>query len=623
MTGLRLFRHVFKHPLPRLPEVPDARPAAAEGLSVSPYIVTNRSLGGIPAPRRSGIMSLGIAALLIAGGNVLSIANGSLHASQENQVLASAELDPSDRSQLMYEIMIAELAGRRGYLDIANEGYNAAAKRTTDPRVSERATKLAVFSRNWDQAEEAGIRWSKLDEGNPEVHQILSQVYLRKADPASAAIQLSALIDNSDEEIESALQGIYSSLIREPDKATALSAMSQLRDRFPQEVAAHLGLSRLALAQGDRETALEAADEAVALDANDGEAMLVRAEVLMSLGRGVEGLEQLEAAVERNPDDVNLHLGLARLLVDAGRYDEAAVELDSIFEKAPDDAQAIFTIGLLGLESKRNVAAERYFKQLLTLGEYESEAHYYIARIADSQQEYKKAISHYEQVLAGDSFVDAQIRAAELYGMTDQVELARERLQMLTRNNGDPSMQPRFIRAEARILRESGDVEEAISVLTGGLEKFPENGDLLYTRALIAERHGDKAMFESDLRTLIANEPENAHALNALGYFFVDANVNLEEAEELLVKANALLPQDAAILDSVGWLYYRQGKIEEALEYLRQAYEQFQDAEIAAHLGEVLWVSGEQESAREVWDKAVAESPEDAKLKSVIERFVQ
>ena len=160
-------------------------------------------------------------------------------------------------------------------------------------------------------------------------------------------------------------------------------------------------------------------------------------------------------------------------------------------------------------------------------------------------------------------------------------------------------------------------------MLTAGLAQFENHGSLLYTRALMAERQGDIDMFHSDLETLIEAEPENAHALNALGYHYADGDYNLDEAQVLLEKANRLLPQDPAILDSLGWLYYRQGKIKSALQFLEAAYDVLPDPEIAGHLGEVLWVDGEQDSARKVWEKALAESPHDDKLKRVIERFVQ
>ena len=351
----------------------------------------------------------------------------------------------------MYEIMIAELAGRRGYLNIAIEGYSSASGRTNDARVSERATRLSVYGRNWPVALESANRWKELDAENPEVFRILSQVHLRSGNGEAAADEMVGLIDLSDEPVDAVVEDLYTMLTREADSATALLAMRKLRDRLPEEKATNIAYARLAMSHSERQVALEAVEKALEIDPDSNEALIVRAQVLMSLGRGDEGLEQLDAAVKKNPSDVNLRLGLARLLVDAERYDEAEVEFEEIYTRAPDDPQAMFTIGLLGLESKRNAAAATYFEQLLTLGEYESEAHYYLARIADSQQKYEEAIEHYEQVVSGESLFDAQIRAAELYATTGDLEKGQERIAEL-RQSSNEAVIPRLIRTEARML---------------------------------------------------------------------------------------------------------------------------------------------------------------------------
>lgn len=573
---------------------------------------------------RNRYLPLAIALMSVAGVNALPGSSRLALAADDTASPTEPvqQLSPADRAQLMYEILIAELAGRRGYLDIATEGYRSASERTNDPRIAERATKLAIYGRDWTQALDSGNRWSNLAPANLEALEILTQVYLRQGDAKGASDKMFSLVERSDSPIEITVDLLYGTVVRESDSDTAIEAMGYLRDRLPGEVSTNLAYSRLALNKGEREQALDAIEKALELDPENGEARLVRAQALMSLGRGQEGIADLQSAVKDSPGDTNLHLGLARLLVDAERFDEAAAEFEAIFETAGDDPQAVFTIGLLGLESKRNTAAARYFERLLELGEYESEAHFYLARIADSQQNYDEAIEHYEAVVAGDSFYDAQIRAAELYGLTDRLDLARARISELKQSSPEDFL-PQLIRAEARLLSEAGQGDEGIEVLTAGLQQFENHGSLLYTRALLAERQGDVEMFQSDLKILITAEPDNAHALNALGYHYADNDTNLDEAQVLLEKANRLLPQDPAILDSVGWLYYRQGRIVEALQFLEAAYDVLPDPEIAGHLGEVLWVGGEQESARKVWDKALAESPQDDKLKSVIERFVQ
>jgi len=568
--------------------------------------------------RRSSVGSSALVCALLAGCNLLPV----------SQTPAFAGNDPngsSEQAQLMYEVMVAELAGRRGMLDIATEGYFSASQKSPDPRVSERATRLAIWSRAWQQAEEAGIRWAELDPENSEVRQLLSQVYLRQGDSRSASKQLSLLIKMSEaqDDLRQIMQSIFSLLVREPNRTVAIAAMTQLRDQHANDSYANLALAQLAFNAKDSDLATESVDRAIALDARNGEAHLLRAQILSAKGDIDEGFTELAAAVEADSENLDLRLGYARLLVESGRYKRAAEELEALYELAQDNGGALFSIGLLALESRRTESAEKYFHRLLELDDYTNEAHFYLATIADSRFDHATAIEHYESVSAGDSFVNAQIRAAELYGTTGRLEIARERLQQLAAENPDAEIRPQLIRTEARILLDAGDAPEAVKVLTKGVESYPEDTNILYARALASERTGDTKTFIKDLHQMIELEPDHAHAMNALGYHYVTNNTNLEEAEEYLVKANNLLPEDPAIMDSLGWLRYRMGELEVAIELLEQAYEILQDPEIAAHLGEVLWVSGEQESARQIWTRALEETPDHEELLRVVKQFVQ
>lgn len=564
--------------------------------------------------------------VLLAGCNLLPVS--------QSQVYAAPETPRSvdDASQLMFEVMIAELAGRRGMLDIATEGYYNASKRTDDPRVSERATRLAVWNRAWQQAEETGLRWAALEPDNIEVRQLLAQVFLRQGDSAAAADELAQLISMSQDasiadadeksNLRDTMQDVFTLLVREPNRNVSIEAMTALRDRYAEDSYANLALAQLAYNAKDRVTALDAADKAIELDSGNSEARLLRAQILASSGDVDKGFAELDVALENDPDNLELHLGYARLLVEAGRYKKAATELETIYSLGQDNATALFTIGLLALESKRTEPAQKYFTRLLELDEFTSEAHFYLGTIADTQFDYATAIVHYESVSSGDSYLNAQIRAAELYGSSGRLEIGRERLQQLAIENPDPELRPRLLQAEGRMLIESGNPAEAVEVLTEGVELYPENVDLLYSRGLAAENSGDHELFRKDLRRLIEIDPDHAHGMNALGYHYADENTNLEEAAVYLEKASAMLPQDPAIMDSLGWLKYRTGDFEESIKLLRQAYQILPDPEIAAHLGEVLWVSGEQESAKEVWNHALKKTPDDKKLQSVMKRFV-
>jgi len=588
---------------------------------------------------RAAVAPALITVLTLAGCNLLPMTQGTLHAAPEKEQPALAGAVASEpapkvitwgdrnsvaeQSQLMYELMIAELAGRRGYLDVATEGYSTASRRIDDPRVAERATKLAVWGRRWIQAEESAKRWNDLSSNNPEVHQLLAQIYMRQGKSNEAAGELDQLIQLMTGDSSVSMNDIFAFLVREPNRKVAVEAMTHLRDKYPDDAYANLALAQLAFASRERDAAMEAVDRSLALAPENHEASLLRAQILSANGEGELGFSELRDALEKAPDDLDLHLGYARLLIEAGRYDEGSDELDVIYELGQDNAGAMYTIGLLALEARRNSAAEKYFTQLLALDQYRSEAHYYLGQIADSRQAYVDAIEHFESVTEGDIYIHAQTRAAELYAATGKLEIGRQRLHRLAEENPDPAIQPGLIRSESRMLIEAGQTDAALDVLNGGLKAFPNDSNLLYSRALAAESVGDTETFETDLNNLIRNEPDNAHALNALGYHYAQKNVNLEQAETMLVRANELAPQDPAILDSLGWLRYRLAQYEDSLQLLRRAYLLMKDPEIAAHLGEVLWVTGEKESAREIWDRALAEQPGDQRLKDVLERFVQ
>ena len=538
--------------------------------------------------------------------------------------IAKADAQPGETDgQLMYELMIAELAGRRGYLDVATKGYLQAAERTDDPRVSARATQLSVFSQQWKNAEKAARRWLQLEPDATDPHELLAQIMLRQRKPKRAEEEFAALIQANSEDPGAVLAEIYVLLLREPDVGNALITMRGLADRYPQEVEAHLGVARLLLGQNSRADALVAVDAALAVDAANNDALLIRAQVLSAMGTPAAGFDELRAALDKDAGNVNLRLGYAQLLVDADRFKEAAIELDLLFEMAPDNSAVLLSIGLLALDSKRMGAASRYLSQLLETGEHADQAHFYLARISDQQKEFKQAIEHYEQVMPGDMFLTAQIRSAELYGAAGDIETGIERLHELAITLPDPSLQPQLLTAEGRMLQEAGRGKEAVQVLSSGLEQFPDNGDLLMARALAAQDAGDTDMLQADLAQLIDAQPDNAMALNALGYFLADEDLRLEEAEGYLEKATDLEPNDAAIMDSLGWLRYRQGKNTAAIKLLQEAYRLYPDGEIAAHLGELLWVSGDQAGARLLWEEALVESPDHDLLKAVVKRFTE
>ncbi|MFK8082213.1 MAG: tetratricopeptide repeat protein [Granulosicoccus sp.] len=519
-------------------------------------------------------------------------------------------------SQLMYELMIAELAGRRGQLDVAMDGYLRASENTDDPRVSERATRLALFGRQWVKAEQAARRWIKLDPGNSEAPQLLAQTLLRQ-DKTDDVAQLYIEQITASDNRRQALRDVQVDLQRNEKPQVSVSVMTRLVNAFDNESEAFLGLARAFVANSDTDAALGAVETAVQISPDDTNSLLLRAQILSGTGKPDEAFDSLAVALASNPDDKNLRLGYAQLLVAGGRYDEVGPVLDRIRTDSATDPDALLSISLLAIESRRIDQARRFLEDLLASGEHADQANFYLARINDDQQNFAQAISYYDAVMQSDLQFTSQLRAAELTAQIGNLEEGRERLQTLAASVQNPTVQPRLVAVESRMLQNANEDAEALNVLNAGLARYPDDADLLYARALAANSAGDDTAMVVDLNRLIEIDSENAHALNALGYYYADENIELDLAEELLVKANALLPDDPAIMDSLGWLRFRQGEYEEAIELLRLAYQQFPDPEIAAHLGEALWLSGARNEARTLIEAALQSSPGDERLLSV------
>ncbi len=553
-----------------------------------------------------------LAVALLVGCTTAPIAPGTANA---QQTVSSAE------SQLFYELLVAELAIRRGDLAVATEGYLRATDRTDDPRVAERATQLTVYYQQWDTAETTAKRWLSLDPEAIAARETLAQIYLRQGKTTEAVDAFSDWVDSSDNKTDT-LAVVNQLLLRDPDMALAYDVAAALAQQYPNESLAHVGKARLALSVNQRDDALNAANQALELDSTSVDALLVKAQVQISQGQSPDAIDTLQEAVSELPDSLPLHLGFAQLLVESELYDRAGPVIERAAELSEGDADAWLRLGLLSLTALRNDSAKVYLSGVLKDDPYNEQAHFYLARISDREHDHERAISHYDSVPQGEFFITARIRAAELTAESGDVDGGIDRIQELSPLASEPALKVQLISAQSRILQQAGRVDEAIDVLTDGLSNYEDNAELLYARALASENKGDNEQFEADLGQLLQRDPNNAHALNALGYHLVVNNQRLDEAARHLEKANALEPDDAAIMDSLGWLRFRQGRLEESKVLLKSAYTIFPDAEIAAHLGEVLWMQGDESGARQLWDKALADEPDHKVLNEVIRRFV-
>lgn len=522
--------------------------------------------------------------------------------------------------ELLYKLLLAELAGHRGKLDVAVENYRELAAATRDPKVAERAARIAVYARDDAAALEAARLWVELDPRNPDPRQVLAVMELRAGNLEETVAHLEDIFDYSEGEIDQKLWMIANMLGREEERDAVLEVMETLVESRGDSADALYAFAHIAARLGDLERSLTLLKSAMALAPDNDNAGLSYVSVLQRLGREREALTWLKDSLEDRAagDDFALRMAYARLLADVKRFDEAQRQFELLAEREPDNAEVSYTLGLLHLQSDRLDQAETYFQRLSKQGWRADVVNYYLGRIAEEQEDYETASAWYQGVHKGEHYFDAQVKLALLLARGGQVEEARARLRAIP-TQGEQQVLI-VTQAEGELLVGEKRYADAIAVYDQALEQG-YNADLLYARAMAAERGGRLDLLEADLRTILEREPNHAQALNALGYTLADATDRYAEAYELIKRALALRPSDFYILDSMGWVLYRLGRLDEAIDYLRRAMSLRADPEIAAHLGEALWVNGDKEEAKKVWESALKLRPDDSHLLDVIQRF--
>ena len=520
---------------------------------------------------------------------------------------------------VLYKLLVAELAGQRGDLPSAIDGYLEAARETQDAGVAARAAKIAVISGVDGKAIDAARLWSEIDPSSVEARQAIASVLIRAGDLDAAVEHLAAIVEMASDPPGEGFGRAGDILAGERSRDAAIAVMKRLVAGYEDDAAAQLALARFLARAGRIDEASAVFGRASDLDPGDARiaVLLARARLRMNDVEGALGV--LEEFLERVPDSNIARMAYARMLVDTRRHEQARAEFERLVADNPGNDDVRYALGLLLLQTDRLDEASRHFTKLTERASWRDAAHYHLARIAESRQRPDDAIASYRRVRRGEHRLNAQIRVAVLLAEGGDVESARRHLHGVRGANARESM--RLYRAEAEMLARIERYDDAMAVYDASLKEFPGNFDLLYARGMLAERMDRLDILERDMREIISREPDNAEALNALGYTLADRTDRYEEAYELIKRAYELKPDDHYIVDSMGWILYRLGRHREALEQLRRAMSIRPDPEIAAHLGEVLWVLGQKAEARGVWEAALEETPEDKRLLDAIERF--
>ncbi|MHB8471700.1 MAG: tetratricopeptide repeat protein [Gammaproteobacteria bacterium] len=527
---------------------------------------------------------------------------------------------PDAASNQMYDILLGEIAGQRGQVNDAVQRYLDAAQSSDDPRIAQRAMQIALYAHDEKRAQQAAERWLQLQPNSLEPRQALSMLYLRAGRIDDSIAQFDRLVTAVPKASVGPLYiQIALLLSREPDKAAALKVMRGLVAKHEHEPYAQLSLSQLAAITQDWPVAEHAVARALQLKPDWVDALVLRARIQAERGQTEAALAGMRHALVAHPNNTELRLNYARLLVQLKRPKEARAQFQQLAHQVPNDADVQFALGLLALDAGQTVEATAYFKRLLKLGKHQDEARYYLGRIAEDKRLYPEALDWYGQVEQGEHQLEAELRIAALLAKRGDIDAALGRLHALQALN--PAMATRITLAEGEVLVSAQRQTQAMALYDQALQHDPDNNDLLYARALLAEKMNHLDILERDLRAILKRDPNNALALNALGYTLADRTTRFDEAEQLIKRALAQLSNDPAVLDSMGWVEFRLGRTADALKYLRQAYSVNNDAEIAAHLVEVLSASGDRAGAREIGNKALKLDPDNAALKGVMQRL--
>lgn len=517
---------------------------------------------------------------------------------------------------ILFKFLVAEVAGQRGEIGIAESTYLDLARRTHDPRIARRATEVSMYAHDPAGALEAARIWVAAEPDSDPAQQTLVVLLLNegkldeaepilrtqlKKDPATGFLHLMAVMGKTR------------------GSQAGLGLIERLAADYPTLPEAHFAVAQAAASAGNREAAIAALQQADKLRPGWEPAALLQAQILAQTSNA-DALAFMRTFLAAHADAREVRLAYARALVNANEFDAARAEFTRLTKDFPRNAEVSFAAGLLSMQMGDAAAARDFLTKTLEYKPRDPFAvQYYLGQVAEQMKQPDVAMAHYAEIKAGNYLVPARARQAALLARAGRLDEARALLKATRGENEAQNV--RLIQAQAELLRDSKQYPAVFEVLSEGLKHYPDSPDLLYDHAMAAEKLDKLDVLEADLRRVIVLRPNDAQAYNALGYTLADRTKRLDEAAALLDKALTLAPEDPFILDSVGWVQYRLGNLPRAQEYLERAYKARPDPEIAAHLGEVMWARGRRDEADKLWQSSLQEHPQNEVLLETLQRL--
>ncbi len=527
---------------------------------------------------------------------------------------------------LLNDILSAEISFQRGQWQAAYSTMLSLAQQTRDPRLAKRAAEMALAARRPNEAMTAVRLWTELAPRSDEALQnylglIMLSDNISEIEPLLAQ-RLAAVSPQARGPMILQIQRLLS---RARDKTLAFNILQNIVAPYPDLIETHLALAQGAFANRDSIRARAEANQALKLKPDSEMAILTLAQVTPDT---TDAMVLVSNFLKKYPDAREVRIAYARGLVEQKQYEQASKQFQTLLKDDQEDITTLFALGILNVQTNHLPEAEDYLKRYLSALAKQPEderdptqALLLLSQIAEEHNDIPGALKWLEQVEPGDAYNNVQVRRAQLLTKRGDINGARQVLQQALAEADNDRDQQQLIQAESQILRDANRNQDAADVLSSGLQRFPNNTDLLYDYSMVAEKLGNYQAMERSLRKIMDVAPNNQHAYNALGYSLADRNVRLPEALDLIKKAAQLAPDDPFITDSLGWVEFRMGNLDEAEKQLRRAYGLRSDTEIGIHLGEILWTRGKQDDAKQLWRDAQSKDPKNEVLKNTLTRL--
>jgi predicted Zn-dependent protease len=531
---------------------------------------------------------------------------------------AKTAIDPD----VMYLMLAAELAMQRQQFGLAYEAYMELAKRVKDQRFAEQAAKMALQIKDSRKTTDAISAWMNQEPKNVTAKKVAALNALRGNDKKIAAKELNALLTTEPDNFENALLELSNILQKEGKEKFVYDTLEVLATKTTSsKPIIYFVQSLLSIQMKNNVQAEKKIEQTLILKPDWEHPLLIQAQLALMANNFLGAKTLLNTAILKHPNNPAFKKLLAQMLIKTTEYEAAAELYQTLITQTPSDGENYIALALINLQLNRDTNAETILKTLAEKAEWASQANFYLGKIEEKRNNTEAAVVMFDKVKDGGFELDAGVSIINLLAKDGKYADIDLRLDVLVKKF--PAQKLRFVLMQASLYNQQNQAEKAFSLLSETLLQMPDEKDLLYTRALVAEHLGKLDLLESDLKRILTKDANNSEALNALGYTLLSDKKRIAEAEKYLQRAIKLQPNEPVIMDSFGWLQFKLGNYLQAVKYLQLAYEKQNSGEIAAHLCEVLWMMNKKEDAQKLLDEALKASPEDTDLLDFKKRFLE